>query len=87
MATQAENQQTHQKSEFHQYLDNNQQMVDQMMRIIVNLYMDPKKVSETPELQDELVALELEVRVSQQEFLNMLIMLWMQLEQIKEETL
>jgi len=39
------------KSEFHNYLEQNHAMVDQLMRIIVQLYTDPKKVSETPAYQ------------------------------------
>ncbi len=37
------------KSDFQKYLEANPHLLDQLMRIVVNLYTDPKKVSETPE--------------------------------------
>jgi uncharacterized protein YneF (UPF0154 family) len=46
MATQVD---AHSKSEFQSYLDNNPQVTEQLMKIVVNLYCDPKKVSETQE--------------------------------------
>ena len=49
MSAVAHHQEAVQKSDFQKYLDNNPQLVEQLMRIVVNLYADPKKVSETPE--------------------------------------
>eukprot|EP00347_Sterkiella_histriomuscorum_P018006 403347144 len=80
-------------------MENNPQMLDQMMRIIVNLYTDPKKISETqehvrkmlsvPEAEDPQELIEENKQLKREIFdlQDQLVAFEEELDAIKEETL